>query len=714
MREHRVIEPVRDTSAFGVRAARPRWSRTRRHPTEPGELAHVTGYVDVPKPGSRVERRSGVVVQGWHLWDGEVPAAVTITVDGIVVAAGLAGTEARPDVAQAHDRPELTHAGWSLVADLSRIRSKRADLVVAVWPNEPGPPVQLAPIPVRVVPARTAATEPPDDVPAPDGLIGRLDIPDDDEVLEHEVVSLVGWALTPAGPVGAVEVLVDGRSAGRARLGLPRADVAELHAAARMPHAALSGFEAVLDLTGLPHGTTSITVDVVAAAADGSMQRVDYRTFAIAAPDLRPQEAAASSVDVELRSRARSMLQAREAGGAGLRLAVFTHHLGYGGGQLWLSELLDVINAGRDFPCTVIAPVDGPLRLDLEKAGIDVHLTQDITVRDAVGYEGRITETALLLAELGANAVLVNTMGQFAGADAANRLGLPVVWAIHESFPLAQFWKAAYGAGGVHPAVADAAIGALRDCAALVFEAEATRQQYMSWSHPDRCLVVRYGINTAAITAYLTQVSRAEARAQLGVPQSCRLLLVVGTTEPRKAQTVLAEAFAALGPDRRELLLAFVGDTGTDYALALADYLAEADLADHTRLVPVTKDLYPWYRAADVLVSGSDVESLPRSALEAMCFGVPVLASAVFGLPELIDHGATGFLFEPQNLTAATDAMRMIAKLDDADLDRVGRAARRLILDRYDSAGYGTDLLTLLKGLCADPTRLPATLITPR
>ena len=58
-------------------------------------------------------------------------------------------------------------------------------------------------------------------------------------------------------------------------------------------------------------------------------------------------------------------------------------------------------------------------------------------------------------------------------------------------------------------------------------------------------------------------------------------------------------------------------------------------------------DTYPWYRAADLLVSASDIESLPRSVLEAMCFRVPVLATSIFGLPELISDGETGFLFEP-------------------------------------------------------------------
>jgi len=324
------------------------------------------------------------------------------------------------------------------------------------------------------------------------------------------------------------------------------------------------------------------------------------------------------------------------------------------------------------------------------------------------------TELALVLAELGPNAVLVNTMGQFAGADAANRLGLPVVWAIHESFSLPEYFYAGFGAGVVHPAVRAAAVAALRESAALVLEAEATREQYLPWSSADRCLLVRYGIDTAEIDGYVAQVSRADARAELGIPDSSRLLLVVGTTEARKGQTVLAQAFDALGADRGDAVLAFVGESGTDYAQMLSRYLSDAQLSDCTRLVPVTRDVHQWYRAADVLVSGSDVESLPRSALEAMCFCVPVLAASVFGLPELIEDGVNGFLFEPRDLGAATDAMSRITQLDAAELARVGAAARGHVLEHYDSSGYAADIRALLTGLSADPTHPQATLLTAR
>ncbi len=69
-------------------------------------------------------------------------------------------------------------------------------------------------------------------------------------------------------------------------------------------------------------------------------------------------------------------------------------------------------------------------------------------------------------------------------------------------------------------------------------------------------------------------------------------------------------------------------------------------LGGRIRLAPMTDDLTPWYRAADVLVSVSDVESMPRSAIQAMACGTPVLAAAVYGVSELVEDGFTGWIFE--------------------------------------------------------------------
>jgi D-inositol-3-phosphate glycosyltransferase len=154
-------------------------------------------------------------------------------------------------------------------------------------------------------------------------------------------------------------------------------------------------------------------------------------------------------------------------------------------------------------------------------------------------------------------------------------------------------------------------------------------------------------------------------------------------------------------------MLIFVGDTGTPYAEALDRFLARSGLGAQARLLPVVEDTYEWYRAADLLVCASDVESLPRSVLEAMAFGVPVLATEVFGLADLIDDAKTGYLFQPLDLNAAVTALRRVLDVEPAELAAVAEAGRNLVRRDYDSSGYAADVLALLHGLRQDPASFP-------
>jgi glycosyltransferase involved in cell wall biosynthesis len=190
------------------------------------------------------------------------------------------------------------------------------------------------------------------------------------------------------------------------------------------------------------------------------------------------------------------------------------------------------------------------------------------------------------------------------------------------------------------------------------------------------------------------------------------MILVMGTVEQRKAQTRIAQAFARIADDHSEWNLFFVGDNRSSYSQVLKDYVRALGLDHRCTVFPVDVDPYRWYRAADVLLSASDVESLPRSMLEAMCFGVPVVSASVFGVPELLRDGETGFLFEPNDLDALVAVLHRVLALDPPELERVGDAGRRHVLEHYDSSGYAGDLLRLCEGLLQSPGATPRELLS--
>jgi glycosyltransferase involved in cell wall biosynthesis len=127
----------------------------------------------------------------------------------------------------------------------------------------------------------------------------------------------------------------------------------------------------------------------------------------------------------------------------------------------------------------------------------------------------------------------------------------------------------------------------------------------------------------------------------------------------------------------------------------------------------VVADTYGWYLMADALVSASDVESLPRSVLEAMAFEVPVLAASVYGLPELVDDGVNGLLCMPRDVDALVEGLRRLLVLTPEQRAGLGTTGAKLIRDQYDSSLYAGVYGTLLRGLVADPRALPHDLLGP-
>jgi D-inositol-3-phosphate glycosyltransferase len=614
-----------------------------------------------------------------------------VSINGRVLGHGSVGSVLRTDVALALDEPELSLSGWEVFVDLHDIPGPVAELDVSVWYDGRTSPALLPPIPITLVDGVLA-----------DKFVGHLDLPKDDEKARRDVIAVAGWAFTDQAPVGRLEILINGRSVGLARLGLQRPDLTSVYP---VPHALVSGFECQVDLGAVPHDEHDAKIEVLAQTSNGSATVVFERTVSLTPPE----DVGAQKRPYRLRHRRTPDYQAEAVSSSdGLNLVVFTHDLGYGGGQLWLYELLAQAGAGRAFPCTVVSPRVGPLISDLEDLGIELHISQDFPVQDLEMYEGRLAELGHWMLGRGHNAALVNTFGSFPGADLAQRLGIPVVWAIHESWTPSEIWSVAYPPGYVDEGVRSLGERALRQAKALMFEAEATRAQYLDAAAKDRAVVVPYGIDTSDIERYCETTSRDEARRRVGVPQDSRVLLVMGTTEPRKAQTLLAEAFAVIAAQYPDALLVFVGDTGSPYAEALNDYVVAAGISHQTLVLPVLKDINQWYRSADVLVCASDVESLPRSVLDAMCFGIPVLATAVFGLPELITDGATGLLYQPRDLMAATEALRRVLDLDPQELASIARAGQRLLLHGYESSGYATDTLALLLGLVEHPDAIPS------
>jgi glycosyltransferase involved in cell wall biosynthesis len=502
---------------------------------------------------------------------------------------------------------------------------------------------------------------------------GAIDEPGIDWTVRGDAITCSGWAMRDGTAASSVEVRVDGVLAGRARLGMSRPDLAALGA-----DGSIAGWEMTVVLPRV----RSRRLATISAIANFDEGRFRVRLGPRAVTVLPPTTASRTAVD-GLFTRSPRAQQPRDRP----HLLAVTPQLDLGGGQLYLQDLILGLNR-QGTRVSVASASDGALREPLERAGVDVHLMSPWPLHDARLYADRLDELTAWATLRTVTAVVANTAGAFPGILLAARLGVPSIWAIHESFPIPALWHTYFGYDGCHPDIRAAAGKALTVADRLVFEARATAELYAPPADPARCVVVPYGIDIAALDAAMARGAARDVRQQLRVPRSARLLLSVGAFSPRKNQLMLVRAFREVADRYPAAALVLVGADDTPYTAAVRELAHGSGLGDRIRVEPVTGDLLPWYRAADVLISASDIESMPRSMIEAMACRTPVLAARVYGVPELVDDGESGWLFEQRDLDALVRGMEAVLSASPEEVRRRGQHASERVRRDHDAAGY--------------------------
>jgi N-acetyl-alpha-D-glucosaminyl L-malate synthase BshA len=171
-----------------------------------------------------------------------------------------------------------------------------------------------------------------------------------------------------------------------------------------------------------------------------------------------------------------------------------------------------------------------------------------------------------------------------------------------------------------------------------------------------------------------------DLRARLCPPEQCDALVVhVSNFRPVKRVDVALEVFRRI---RRRVRARFVLIGDGPVRADIERLVAEHGLAGDVSFVGEQQDLVTWLSAADLFLLPSAQESFGLAALEAMACEVPVVASSVGGLPEIIENGVTGFLCPPGAVDEMAD--RGIALLTDSALrSSIGRAAAQMVRSRY-------------------------------
>jgi glycosyltransferase involved in cell wall biosynthesis len=230
---------------------------------------------------------------------------------------------------------------------------------------------------------------------------------------------------------------------------------------------------------------------------------------------------------------------------------------------------------------------------------------------------------------------------------------------------------------------------------ALIAVSESVRDDLLSLGigTPPKWRVIPVGVELDAFMGELPDAT--SARADLALPVVGPLVGIVGRLAPVKDLDTFLAAAALIGHKRPDVSFVVAGDGELRGSV---EQRARELLGDRVRFLGWVEDLPKLYAALDVVVLTSRNEGTPMSLIEAGAAGRPVVATAVGGVPEVVQDGRTGWLVPGGDADAV--AARVLELVEDPGSARAfSEAARKLVVVRFSAARMVADHATLYEEL---------------
>jgi glycosyltransferase involved in cell wall biosynthesis len=268
------------------------------------------------------------------------------------------------------------------------------------------------------------------------------------------------------------------------------------------------------------------------------------------------------------------------------------------------------------------------------------------------------------------------------GRLAAERAGTPRVVHTFHGFPFHEFQSRARRAAYVG---IERYLARRTDIFLAVGGAVAAEAVRRGIAVPERIRVINPAIELSVVPA--TPAVRAAARRALGVPVGCNVVGTVGRVDYQKDPETFVDAIAGL--DRDDVYAVWIGDGPMRKATEAR--AARRGLKDRFLCVGHRDDVPELLRGLDVFAMASRYEGLPCAVAEAMAAGLPVVATAVNAVPDVVLPGETGLLVNPEQPRQLAAAINYLLN-EPAEAARMATAARLLIADKFTPSSLATVL----------------------
>jgi len=324
-----------------------------------------------------------------------------------------------------------------------------------------------------------------------------------------------------------------------------------------------------------------------------------------------------------------------------------------GGAETLVYHMVRGLDRRRFTPAVCVLGSPGPMGAEMERAGIEV------VALDRFRERGRLVRLvgplSRLLSERGVAIAHTHLYhANYYGRMAALWARTPVIVAsVHNVYDRVK----------PHRRWINRCLGNRTD--AILAGSETVRQDILRWDGvaSEKVRVLPYGVD---LEPYLAPADPAAARQALGLPPGVSVIGTVGRLEVQKAQDVLLQAFALLRRSGTDAVLLLVGD-GREEA-RLRGIATELELQDRVRFLGTRRDLPLLFAAMDVFALPSRWEGTPLALIAAMAAAIPVVATPVGGVPEVVTDGGTGRVIPVDDAAALANALQ--AALGDVATSR--------------------------------------------
>jgi len=184
-------------------------------------------------------------------------------------------------------------------------------------------------------------------------------------------------------------------------------------------------------------------------------------------------------------------------------------------------------------------------------------------------------------------------------------------------------------------------------------------------------------------------------RESLQIPVESKVLLFAGSLKKEKGIYELLDAFSLVQKKMSGIILYICG-VGVEYD-RIVKTISQLNISDSVRVIGTVEpaNMHKWMQASDIFVLPSYMEGMPNVVMEAMACGVPVIATAVGGLPEAVGNSEGVILIKPKNTEQLINAIEKLAG-DRNGYEKMSIAARQTAEKKFGAKANGQKIFEYL------------------